>query len=143
MKVLWQEESRLSNRSAFKWRYTVNTGQFSERVLKKNIFSSFQKQFFREDFLSCQFSDCLKFSSNLQMYWSSSVSPTQYQQLFLFLGQNYLGSIKREFSQNTIGGRVFFYCIWNILLSFSFIFSACDRSLQLERTQNQFQCRCK
>lgn len=80
-------------------------------------------------------------------YWSSSscsqpvlmVSPVPWAEL------SWLYKEAGNSAKNAFGGRVAFCCIWNrlVLLSFSLIFSPFDGCLQLERIQNQFQCRCK
>lgn len=76
----------------------INTGEHSVRVLKRSIFSSFQKQLSREAVL---FSTLIVMLFQILFQHAHGTghlvtAPTQYGQLSLSLGQNYLGYIKME-----------------------------------------------
>lgn len=101
IEMLWQKKSRLSNCSTFQRRCKIKTGELSGKVPKRSIFSSFQKQLSREAVL-CSMLIVMLFQilfKHANGIGHPVIALTQYQQLSLSLGQNYLGYVRREFSQ--------------------------------------------
>lgn len=135
---VWQEECRLSNHRP------------SREGCGNQHWGTFWKSASKECFQFCPLFhiNCHVLSDSLQKctwYWSSGYCfhPTRVVIPIPWAELSWLYKEGGNSARTAFGGRVAFCCIWNILLSFSLIFSPFDGSLQLERTQKQFQCRCK